>query len=436
MTTIYADGFKARPYWWEAAAPTTEGSVPLPDETDVAIVGAGYAGLSAALELARNGTRVSVLEKLDFGSGASTLSGGAVSSGISIGRGLSGSRNQADEFLRGASESFDHVDAIIAREGIACNWEKTGRFVGAYTSRHYANLSAMADNLNRTSAAGARKVPRSEQRQEIDSDFYRGGLVIERSGKLHPALYHRGLLEAARRAGAMLTAGAHVTHYDRDSNRFVLHTSAGKLRAREVAICTNGYTEASTPELRRRIIPVASHIIATEPLAPDLAASLFPNRRTMSETKRVLCYYRLAPDGSRLVFGGRARFTRGTPTTIAPILHRFMSERLPQLSGTRITHCWTGNVAFSFDFIPHMGMMNGMHYAVGCNGSGVAMMSYLGHAIARKILSGGNRACPFDREEFPGQFGYTGTPWFLPIVGAYYRARDAYDRLRDPQAPA
>jgi glycine/D-amino acid oxidase-like deaminating enzyme len=431
MTSIYTDGFKEQPYWWEAAPPTSDGSQPLPERTDVAVIGAGFAGLSVALELARNGTSVTVIEKGAFGSGASTRNGGAVSSGISIGRGLSGGRNNADDYLRGAAESFDHLDTIIRRETIDCAWQKAGRFLGAHTRRHYAGFAAMAETLNRVTDAGAYLVPEARQREEIASDFYRGGLVVQRSGKLHPALYHRGLLDAVRKSGASLTANAHVTRIERTPQGFTLHTSAGQLRAREVAVCTNGYTDAATPNLRRRVIPVASHIIATEPLEPALARSLFPNNRTISETRRVLCYYRLSPDGTRLIFGGRARFTPVGPRTSAPILHRFMIDRFPQLTDTRITHAWTGNVAFTFDFVPHMGVLDGMHYCMGCNGSGVAMMSYLGHAIGRKLLSGANRVNPFDRDDFPMRAGYTGDPWFLPIVGAYYRSRDHLDRWRD-----
>lgn len=432
MTDIFADGFKEKPYWWEAAAPTAEGTQPLPEDTDVAIVGGGYAGLSAALELARNGVRATVIEKAEFGSGASTRNGGAVSSGITLGKGLSGGGGGSPgELLRGAADSFAHLETVIALEGIECHWQRSGRFVGAFTNRHFARMAALAETLNRYTDAGASVLPAARQREEIASDFYRGGLVIERSGKIHPSLYHRGLLEAARRAGATLCAHTAVHGVDRDGTGFVVKTSAGTVKAREVAMCTNGYTDAAAPALRRRIIPVASHIIATEPMEASLAASLFPNNRAVSETKRVLCYYRMSPDGRRLVFGGRARFTPVGATTSAPILHRFMTDRFPQLAGVKITHAWTGNVAFTFDFLPHMGRMGGIHYCMGCNGSGVAMMSYLGNAIGQKIVGGTNRVNPFDTDVFPDQMGYGGNPWFLPIVGAYYRARDRFERWRD-----
>ena len=177
------------------------------------------------------------------------------------------------------------------------------------------------------------------------------------------------------------------------------------------------------------MVPVASHIIATEKLPQDLARSLIPKGRTLSDTRRVLCYYRLSPDGTRMVFGGRARFTQVDATVSAPILHRYMTDRFPQLAGVKLTHAWTGNVAFTWDALPHTGTLGGMHYALGCNGSGVAMMTYLGWQTARKIARAANYACSFDAPEFPDHPLYSGNPWFPPAVGGYYRLRDSIDRL-------
>ena len=168
-----------------------------------------------------------------------------------------------------------------------------------------------------------------------------------------------------------------------------------------MVIATNGYTGDITPQLKRRVVPLASHIIATEELPADLAASLIPKRRTLSDTRRVLCYYRMSPDGKRMIFGGRARFTQVSPQVSAPILHRFMTDRFPQLRDAKVTHAWTGNVAFTLDALPHMGRQDGMHYLLGCNGSGVAMMTYLGWQTARKIAGAANYACASTARIFP-----------------------------------
>jgi len=436
---VFHPDFRALPYWWEAWEPRREAPEDPPAATDVAIVGGGYAGLNAALELARAGIDATVFEAGDFGAGASTRNGGAVSAGINIGKGIGGWSSKTDDAAHAAqiralitdgAQGLDLLEDIIRREAIDCHYERSGRFLGAYTARHFAGFAAAVDKLNAITAATAYVVPRDRQRDEIASDFYHGGMVVERAGKIHPALYYKGLLDACRRRTIRLLAQTGVARIAGQRDAFTLVTARGSVRAKQIIIASNGYTGDATPQLKRRLIPVASHIIATEALPADLARALTPRGRTISDTPRILTYYRLSPDGRRMIFGGRARFTAVGPEISAPALHRMMIDRLPQLKDARITHAWTGNVAFTFDFLPHMGVMDGMHYALGCNGSGIAMMSYLGHQTARKIIGGGNRVSAFEDIEFPARPFYTGNPWFLPLVGGWYRLRDRLDRAR------
>jgi len=435
-SAIFHPDFNALPYWWEAWRPNADGSADLPARADVVVVGAGYGGLATALELRRAGTAVVVIEADEFGSGASSRNGGAVSGGINLGKGLSGGRTadqdelarEAADMRRDAADSFLLVEEIIAREGIECFYERKGRFVGAYTPRHYDDLAGKLDALNRDAHGEATMLEKGRQHEEIASDFYYGGMVVRRSGKLHPALYCKGLLDACRRHGVTLCARTRVTRITRQSAGFLVRTERGEVAAREVVIATNGYTGEITPALRRRVLPVASHIIATEELAPEVAASLIPNGKTINDTPRVLTYYRMSPDGKRVLFGGRARFTQVEPRVSVPALHRMMTQRFPQLAGVRVTHAWTGNVAFTFDAVPHMGKDDGMHYLLGCNGSGVAMMTYLGTQTARKIAGVVNYQCHFDNEDFPDHPLYNGNPWFLPAVGTWFRLRDTLDR--------
>ncbi|MBV8826166.1 MAG: FAD-binding oxidoreductase [Hyphomicrobiales bacterium] len=409
------------------------------------------------------------MEAEDFGFGASTRNGGAVSGGINLGKGLSGRRStdqdgaarEAASMRRDAADSLSLLEEIIARENIECFYERRGRFVGAFTPKHYDDLARKLDALNRDSAAEASMLTKARQHEEIASDFYHGGMVVRRSGKLHPALYCQGLLDACRRHGVTLCARTRVTAIARRPQGFLVRTQRGEIEhdpekwnpvfgkrscskknlerdddskkshhvlVREVVIATNGYTGDVTPALKRRVVPVASHIIATEELAPELAASVIPNGRTISDTPRVLTYYRMSPDGKRMLFGGRTRFTQVQPQVSVPALHRMMTARFPQLARARVTHAWTGSVAFTFDFLPHMGRHDGMHYLLGCNGSGIAMMTYLGTQTARKILGGANRVSALDEREFPTMPLYNGNPWFLPVVGGYYRLRDRLDR--------
>jgi glycine/D-amino acid oxidase-like deaminating enzyme len=426
--------FVAEPYWWEAYRPAAGELAEVPRSARVAIVGGGYAGLSTALELSKHGIEAVVLEANELGFGASTRNGGAVSGGVNIGKSFTGRAaavepGRAAQLLSDASDAFATIDRLIGEEGIECFWEKKGRFVGAWTARHFAMQQRRLAMLNDAAQSGAFMVPADRQRAEIASDYYRGGMVVERSGKLHPALYYKGLLAACRRRSITVCAKAAAGRITRSGNGWRIETSRGAVAAGDVVIATNGYTGDLTPALKRRVVPVASHIVATEELPADLAGSLIPKGRTLSDTRRVLCYYRMSPDGRRMVFGGRARFTQVGPAVSAPVLYRYMTARFPQLRGYKLTHAWTGNTAFTLDALPHMGEEDGLHYLLGCNGSGVAMMTYLGWQTARKIAGVANYGCSFDSADFPGHPLYSGNPWFLPAVGSWYRLRDRIDRL-------
>ncbi|MBS0241711.1 MAG: FAD-binding oxidoreductase [Proteobacteria bacterium] len=432
---MLAKEFKEAPYWWEAYKPEPGVLADVPKTARVAIVGAGYGGLSCAIELADAGIDSVVLEALDLGSGASTRSGGGVSGGVNIGKSFTGRSTVVDPevqkvLLASGSDAFSLIDTIIEREKIECFWEKKGRFVGAWTPQDYKIQEARVAGLNAAAQSGSYMVPRGRQREEMASDYYYGGMVVERSGKLHPALYYKGLLDAARKRTAItICARASADRITKKGKGWLVETSRGPVEVGDVVIATNGYTGNVTPELKKRLIPLASHIIATEELPADLAKSLIPKGRTLADTKRVLCYYRMSPDNKRMIFGGRARFTPVTPKVSAPILYKFMTDRFPQLKGVKVTHAWTGNVAFTWDALPHTGMMDGMHYALGCNGSGVAMMTYLGHRTARRIIGGANSTCGFELSEFQDFPLYNGNPnWALPAVGAYYRFRDGLAR--------
>jgi len=434
QSDIFHPDFKLTPYWWEAYAPSVGECVAVPHEAGVAVVGGGYAGLSAALELSKHGIDAVVFERGALGEGASTRNGGAVSGGVNIGKGFNGKAAEVEpahaaQMLSDGYDAFALVERLIEEEAIDCHWQKRGRFQGAWTPGHFAYQQSRLGSLNQAAQSGAYMVPRDRQREEIASDYYYGGMVVERSASLHPALYYKGLLDACRRRGIAVCADAAVNGITPSGAGWRVVTSRGTTEVGDVVIATNGYTGALTPRLRRRIVPIASHIIATEELPADLANALVPNGRTLSDTKRVLCYYRMSPDGKRMVFGGRARFTQADPHLCARVLYDYMTERFPQLRGVRVTHGWTGNTAFTLDALPHMGEDDGLHYALGCNGSGIAMMTYLGYQTARKIARVANYACAFDSPNFPDHALYTGNPWFLPMIGSYYRLRDRLDRM-------
>ena len=429
---LFAEDFKATPYWWDTAEPAPKRGPELPGDIDTVVVGGGYTGLSCALELARRGVRVAVIEADRIGFAASSRNGGMVSGGLKLAQGNMAAdlgKDRAAAVLREAIGTLDFIEDLIGRERIDCHFSRTGRFTCAYSNRHYAALAARVEEIAALTGGPARMVPRSRQREEIGSDHYRGGMVVDSSAALHPALYLKGLAAAAERAGSTLIDGTRVTKLERRAGGWRVRTDRGDIAGRHVMIATNGYTGPATPWLQRRVIPVASFIIATEELPGELTKRLVPTGRMLADTRRVLSYFRLSPDGKRVLWGGRVGTAAMDPRESARRLRKMMCRVWPELSEDRITHSWNGNVAFTFDFLPHLGVHDGIHYALGCQGNGVAMQSWLGYQAALKIAGGGNASSAFDGLPFPTRPFYDGKPWFLPAVLAWYKLRDGIDRM-------
>ena len=437
MTDSPAPPLLARPYWWEAAEPAEQPQDALPAEAEVAIVGGGYAGLSAALTLQRLGHAATVIDAERIGWGASSRNGGMVSGGLKVasaGLARRFGEIRARAIAAAASASFPFIEETIAREGIACDYVRCGRFVPAWTKAHHEALAAKAGFIAEATGMPTRMIPRTRQREELGSDHYAGGMIAEAAGALHPGKYARGLAAAAARAGARLVDHTRVEGITPEGSGYRIATARGPIRAAAVLVATNGYTRqpdggSAMPWLARRMIPVGSYIIATEPLGRERVRTLFPTMRMISDTKRMLNYFRPSPDGTRVLWGGRASFGPTTPEIAAPVLHGFMSAVFPELRDVRLTHAWTGNVAFTFDFLPHVGTEGGIHYAAGCQGSGVAMATWLGHQAALRIAGAANEGFALADLPVPTMPGYRGTPWFLPAVGGWYRLRDRIDRL-------
>jgi len=412
---------------WQATMPPLPAVAAhaLPDAVDVVIVGGGITGLSAGRELTRSGASVVLLESETLGWGASTRNGGMVLSGHKYGIAELVVRYGAGigrALFAESVASVNHVVGLRETEGIDADIERRGHLDLAYGEGDVAGLRAAADELM-DAGSPARYVPRSELRAEIGTDAYFGGLLVERDAGVHPGKLTVGLAHRAVEAGVDVHEGTRATAIrpQRDG-RVVVETTRGAVLARHVLVATNGYTDGVAPALRRRVMPIGSYIIATDVLDPGLAAELSPRGRMFFDTKNFLYYWRTTPDG-RMLFGGRASFWPMSIERVARILHRGMLEVHPQLRGVPIRFMWGGKIAFTYDRMPHAGRSGETYYVTGCCGNGVALFPYLGTLVAAWM--GGGPAPALARIGFPlVPAPYEGRPWFLPIVGEWYRAKD------------
>jgi glycine/D-amino acid oxidase-like deaminating enzyme len=428
---------KAYPYWWDTVPgvwiPEPESQDPGSFDLryDVAIIGAGYTGLSAARQLRRAGASVVVLDRGLIGSGASSRNAGQVLTGLKLDVVTLVSRYgeaRARKLFAISREAMAALEHVISDEQIACEFEKTGHLQAAAKPSHLRALRDEAALLARVFNHPVTIVDARDQSTELGARGYHGMLVDEQSCAINPAKYVYGLAVSARRAGAAVFERTAVSRMTRTASGWTIATARGDLEARDVLIATNGYTDETTPALRRRLIPIGSYIICTEPLPATIAARVLPKRRMAFDSRHFLHYFRLTAD-NRLLFGGRAEFSGPTlesATRATAILRRAMTAMFPDLAAAPIDYAWSGHVAFTRDQMPRAGLMEDAFYAGGYAGHGIALATYLGTLIARRI-AGERLEHPLFDDHFAPIPLYHGRPWFLPLVGLYYRFRDWID---------
>jgi glycine/D-amino acid oxidase-like deaminating enzyme len=424
---------KTSAYWWEDAPRVGIAEIELPAKVDVVVIGAGFSGLCTALTLANAGTNVIVLEAGILGCGASTLNGGMV--GPSFHKlGIEGLKTKygeiaANNILRESLGFVDYLENFLDKQKIDADFTRNGRFRGALKPSHYEKMAKDLDELVQATGVEAEMIPKSQQHLESGSPMFHGGAVYHRDAGLHPAKYHDGLVKKVLEAGALIRANTRVTGIKKISVGYEISTSSGTLKATKVAVCTNGYTEKVTPEFQRRILPLRSAMIATEILDEQLLQSLMPNNRVYSDTRRVVAYYRPSPDGTRILFGSRATSLKDNPLLNARLVKSYMSVIFPQLKDVAISHVWSGLVGYTFDHAPHLGQFGdkeGLYYAMGYCGSGVARSSYFGTKLGLKMLDRPNSVTAFDELIFESAPLYNGNPWFMPTILSWQRLLDKF----------
>ena len=418
---------KPVPYWWEAAPRPASIETALPQSVDVLVIGAGYTGLSAARETAHGGRSTLVIDAEELGWGCSSRNGGQASTSIKPSfDSLSGHYNQdlAFRIRCEGMNALDYTKVLIANEKLDVDWREVGRYHAAHTKKNFDEMAAFAKAQPPGLEVPMEIVSKAEQPRELVTPRYHGGAVFPRHAALQPAKYVNELIRLARSAGATLIGQCRALGIEKDGKVFRVKTSRGDISARDVLVATNGYTPEIFPWQRRRVIPIGSYILATEPI-PGGAKRFIPKDRVVSDTRRVVIYYRSSPDGERIIFGGRAKLGEKDPLKCLPRLHQMLTWVHPELAETPVSHAWMGFVAYTFDKLPHLGKQDGLWYCMGYCGSGVTLAGYFGMRIGQQILGLKEGHTALDSLSFATRPLYDGRPWFLAPSVAAYRALDA-----------
>ena len=417
-------------YWLDSspAGPDRSGTE-VGGDVDVAVVGAGLTGASAALHLARKGAKVAVFERETVAFGASGRNGGMATPGMAIGFRDAIARYgfpTASSLYLTYDDAIDSIEKLVGEEGIDCDFTRTGKMNLAAKPAHLDGLRKTHDVLAERLGFETQMVEKSDLRTELGSDHYHGAMIDPRGAGLHVGKFTRGLAEAAARTGVQIHEKAPVLDVKRLSGtKHEVVTPRGSVQADQVLVATSGYTNRPFRWLQLRIAPVGSFIIVTEPLGKEVCDQLLPRRRMASDSKNLLYYFRITPD-QRLLFGGRARFAMSDPKTdekSGHILRKAMLSVFPQLAGARVDYCWGGQVDMTLDRMVHAGEHDGLYYSVGYSGHGVQMATYMGKQMA-EYMNGVPDANPWRDLPFKRIPGHVGPPWFLPFAGAYYKFQD------------
>lgn len=424
------DPMKFDSYWLDTRPAFRAGCEgPVEGRADVAVIGGGFTGLSAALALAQRGVSVVVLEAAQIAGEASGRNGGQCNTGVAqdyVSLVARIGAEPARQFYRAYESAVRSVEAIVAEHAIDCDFRHAGKLKLAAKPKHFAGLAKSFEVLRREVDPDIELIEPSRIRDEIASDGFYGGLLQRNGVQMHMGKFGVGLAQAAVRAGARIYEQAAVTRLERlDGERHAITCTRGTLVADRVLVATGASQHGPFAWFRRRIAPVGSFIVVTEPL-PDVQLNrLFPHRRAYVTSRQIGNYFRVTPD-NRLLFGGRARFAMSSPRSDAKsgeILRAGMAGYFPELANVRLDYCWGGLVDITADRLPRAGQHDGLYYSMGYSGHGVQMSVHMGRVMA-DVLYGAAASNPWRELDWPAMPGHFGHAWFLPLVGAYYRMQD------------
>lgn len=394
--------------------------------TDVCVVGAGFSGVATALSLAEKGYRVIILEAARVGWGASGRNGGQIVNGYSRdldevekNYGQAAARSLGDM----TPEGGDIIRERVQRYDIDCDL-RDGNVYAAFNQKQFEGLKTRVELWEKAGHTNVELLDSDSIKHHANTKLYIGGLLDRKGGHLHPLNLVLGEAAAAESLGTTIHESSPVTNIEYGA-RPTVHTADGQVQADYVVVCGNAYLDDAVPELRKRVMPVSTQVMATEPLGEEIARRLMPADTCIEDCNYLLDYYRMSGD-HRLLFGGGSVYGGTTPDNIVKKLHPHLKRTFPEIADARIDYAWSGNFALTLTRIPHMGQLDDqVYFTHGYSGHGVTTTHLAGRLVAEAIDGQRER---FDAFAALKNYPFPGGRLFrvpLSVLGSwYYLARE------------
>jgi len=420
---------KTYPYWWEFYKPYHFKNCEVNNTSyDLVVVGAGYTGLCAAVQATSRGLNTLLIDQFALGEGASTRSAGMVSGGLNLGKKINlfkeYGNETANKFIQESINSYEYLEDQINDYQDVVSFQKTGRLVLAHSKKKFNALKQKASLLNSISNLEIQIIENLEN--EIVNDYYKGGMLVGNAASVNPAKLYKFFLDKALLNKVNIFCPCKLLSHQKINQSYELQTSEGKIKSQYLIIATNGYSEKDIGNEHYNIIGVPSYIAATNILGQEKVRKILPKLRMYSDSKNDLYYFRPSPDHKRILFGAFPIWAYGMENSklVKSFFQKKIKQTLPNIGNFSIEYIWGGKVGVTFNTLPMLKKIDNKIYVFGCNGSGVALMPYLGYQAANILTTNQNSSLTISKIKNEKNYFKYIIAKLLPLLGFYYRFRE------------
>ena len=420
---------KFYPYWWEDYKPYHFQNCSINNQTyDLVIIGAGYTGICAAQESVSKNLKTLLIDQNALGEGASTRSAGMVSGGLNLGKKVDLFKEYGDQmavdFIQESIDSYRFLEDRVNGYHTEVKFQKTGRLVLAHSKKKLEALRKKTDLLNKLTNLKLDFLKSIDH--EISNDYYKGGMLVHDAASIHPSLFYKFLLDKALNCKLDIFSPCKFLSHKKKENYYIVNTTEGVVKTEYLMFATNGYSEKEIGKENYNIIGVPSYIAVTNEIGTEAINKAMPKLRMYSDTKNDLFYFRPTPDHKRLLFGSFPiwAYQKESSRLVESFFYKNISRILPSLGDFIIDYIWGGKVGVTFNTLPHVKNENNRLYVFGCNGSGVALMPYLGHKSISLITKKNNSLLTITKIRNKKNYLKKVIFLLLPLLGFYYQKKE------------